>query len=205
MNKKQIIACIIPLVLISVMYPIFNSFAGALANDRIAWYLGLITYWIIWGLVFPLIIIGKKNVTELIRPQKPTIKILIPMLIILLGALSVRLFVPGMEYEKQSGWILILLLSTSFGNGFFEEVLWRGVYFKLFPNKIFYRMVWPTIWFAIWHYIPGSVLHENVTGLIGLMAGSGLMGLVLIYMTKKTNTLWWSILAHTIGGIIMVA
>jgi len=205
MNKKQIIACIIPLVLISVMYPIFNSFAGALANDRIAWYLGLITYWIIWGLVFPLIIIGKKNVTELIRPQKPTIKILIPMLIILLGALSVRLFVPGMEYEKQSGWILILLLSTSFGNGFFEEVLWRGVYFKLFPNKIFYRMVWPTIWFAIWHYIPGSVLHENVTGLIGLMAGSGLMGLVLSYMTKKTNTLWWSILAHTIGGIIMVA
>jgi len=132
MNKKQIIACIIPLVLISVMYPIFNSFAGALANDRIAWYLGLITYWIIWGLVFPLIIIGKKNVTELIRPQKPTIKILIPMLIILVGALSARLFVPGMEYEKQSGWILLLLLSTSFGNGFFEEVLWRGVYFKLF-------------------------------------------------------------------------
>jgi len=205
MNKKQIITIFIPLILIAIMYPIFHLLAGSLDNDRIAWYLGLIIYWLIWGLVSPLIILGKKSINELIHPQKPTIKILIPMSIILLGALAARLLVPGMEYEKQSVWILLLLLSTAFGNGFFEELLWRGVYFKLFPDKIFYRMIWPTIWFAIWHYIPGSVLHENVTGLIGLMAGSGLMGLVLSYTTKKTNTLWWSILAHTIGGIIMVA
>ena len=205
MSKKQIITIFIPLILIAIMYPIFHSLAGALDNDRIAWYLGLIIYWLIWGLVSPLIILGKKSINELIHPQKPTIKILIPMSIILLGALAARLLVPGMEYEKQSVWILLLLLSTAFGNGFFEELLWRGVYFKLFPDKIFYRMIWPTIWFAIWHYVPGSVLHENVIGLIGLMAGSGLMWLVLSYMTKKTNTLWWSILAHTIGGIIMVA
>ena len=204
MNKKQIIAFIIPPVLIAVMYPIFDSLAGALANDRIAWYLGLITYWLIWGMVFPLIMIGKKGIKALIRPQKPAVVVILPISIILLGALAARLFVPGMEYEKQSVWILLPLLSTAFGNGFFEEVLWRGVYFTLFPNKIFYMMIWPTIWFAIWHYVPGSILHDNLTGLMGLMAGSGLMGLLLSYMTKKTNTLWWSILAHTIGGIIMV-
>jgi len=156
-------------------------------------------------MVFPIIIIGRERIKALMRPQKPTKMVVIPISIIILGALSARLLVPGMEYEKQSVWILLLLFSTSFGNGFFEEVLWRGVYFSLFPNRIFYRMIWPTIWFAIWHYVPGSVLHENMTGLTGLMAGSGLMGLVLSYMTKKTNTLWWLILAHTIGGIIMVS
>jgi len=205
MNRKQIAAIIIPPVLIACMYPIFNSLAGALDNDRIAWYLGLIIYWIIWGMVFPLIIIGKKDIKALIRPQRPTIKVLLPMSIILIGALSARLLVPGMEYEKQSVWILILLISTAFGNGFFEEVLWRGVYFILFPNNIFFRMIWSTVWFAVWHYVPGSVLHDELTGLIGLMVGSGCMGLVLSYMTKKTNTIWWSMLAHTIGGIIMVA
>jgi membrane protease YdiL (CAAX protease family) len=204
-NKKQLIAFIIPPLLIASMYPIFNSLAEALANDRLAWYLGLITYWLVWGLAFPFIIIGKKGIKELIRPQKPTKKVILPMSIILVGALAARLLVPGMEYEKQSVWILLLLLSTAFGNGFFEEVLWRGVYFALFPNKIFYGMIWPTIWFAIWHYIPGSILHDNLIGLIGLMAGSGLMGAVLIYMTKKTNTLWWSIIAHVVGGIIMVS
>jgi len=203
-DKKRIIAIIAPPVLIAFMYPIFHSLAVVM-NDWIAWYLGLVIYWLIWGLVFSVLTVGKDTIRALIRPRKPTIKVLLPMSIILLGALAARLFVPGMEYEKQSVWILLLLLSTSFGNGFFEEVLWRGVYFTLFPNKIFYRMIWPTVWFAIWHYVPGSVLHDNMTGLIGLMAGSGLMGLVLSYMTKKTNTLWWSILAHTLGGIILVS
>ena len=78
------------------MYPIFNSLAGALANDRIAWYLGLITYWLVWGLAFPLIIIGKESIKALIRAQKPTKKVILPMSIILAGALAARLLVLGM-------------------------------------------------------------------------------------------------------------
>ncbi len=205
MNKKQLVTFIIPPVLIAFMYPIFNSLAGTLANDRIAWYLGLITYWIIWGMLFPLIMIGKQNIIELIRPQRPTVGIIIPISIIIVGALSARLLVPGMEYEKQSVWIYILLLSTCFGNGFFEELLWRGVYYKLYPNNIFYRMIWPSLWFGIWHYVPVSINNKALTALIGMMIGPILMGLVLSYMAKKTDTLWWAILAHSLGGIIMVS
>jgi len=111
------------------------------------------------------------------------------MFIILLGAFTARLLVPGMEYEKQSVWIFILLLSTCLGNGFFEELLWRGVYYKLFPNNILFRMIWPSIWFGIWHYVPVSINSNELTGLIGMMIGPFLMGLVLSYMTKKTNTI----------------
>jgi membrane protease YdiL (CAAX protease family) len=41
-------------------------------------------------------------------------------------------------------------------------------------------------------------------GLIGLMVGSGAMGLYLSYLTKRTNTLWWSIVAHVMGGLVMI-
>ena len=205
MNKKQVIAFVIPPVLIVFMYPIFNSLAGVLANDRIAWYLGLIIYWLLWGMVCPLFIIGKEDIVALIHPQKPTKAIILPISIILVGALSARLLVPGIEYEKQSLWIYILLLSTCFGNGFFEELLWRGVYYKLFPNNIFYRMIWPSIWFGIWHFVPVSINNNEFSALLGMIIGPILMGLVLSYMTNKTNTLWWSILAHTVGGIIMVS
>ena len=201
-EKKRIIAIITPPILIAFMYPIFHLLAAAFV-DRIAWYLGLVIYWLIWGAVFPLFIIGKENIKTLIRPQKPNRKVLLLVAIPLLLTAIVR-FIPGMEYEKESVWILFLLISTTLGNGFFEEVLWRGVYVKLFPNNIFYRMIWPSFWFAIWHYVPGSVLHENVIGLIGLMVGSGMMGLYLSYLTKKTNTLWWSIVTHFLGGIIMI-
>lgn len=200
MNKKQIIAIITPPVLIAFMYPIFNSLAGALDNDRIAWYLGLITYWLIWGMVFPLIIIGRKDIKALVRPQKPNVKaflfVAIPMIFTLIGR-----FAFGMIYESENLWILLLLISTAIGNGFFEEVLWRGVYAQLFPEKIFHRIIWPSLWFALWHYVPGSIFGDNMAS---LMIGAGIFGLYLSYMTKKTNTIWWAIITHFLCGIIQV-
>lgn len=199
MNLKQKSAIITPPILIAFMYPIFHSLAGVM-NDRIAWYLGLVIYWLIWGTVFPLFIIGKENIKMLVRPQKPDKKVLLHVAVPLLGALAGR-FILGMGYEKDSVWIFLLLLSTIYGNGFFEEVLWRGVYVKLFPNNVFYRMIWPSVWFALWHYAPGSVLSGN---LAALMIGAGVMGLYLSYLTKRMNTLWWAIIIHSLGGIIMV-
>jgi membrane protease YdiL (CAAX protease family) len=202
-NTKQKVAIVTPPILVAVMYPVFLLLAGSL-SDRIAWYLGLVIYWVIWGAAFPLVIIGKNDIKTLIRPRKLNRKVLLLISIPLLGALATRL-VPGMGYSKESVWIVVLLLSTALGNGFFEEVLWRGVYTNLFPNNILYRMIWPTIWFGLWHFVPGSIFHDNVVSLLSLMLGAGLMGFYLSYLTKKLNTLWWSIIIHSIGGIIMVA
>lgn len=199
MNCKQKIAIITPPILVAVMYPIFHLLAGVM-NDRVAWYLGLAIYWLIWGAVFPLLIIGKEEIKKLIQPQKPDKKILLLVAIPLLGALAARIILGG--YEKEGVWIALLILSSPFGNGFFEEVLWRGVYVRLFPDHLFYRMIWPSGWFALWHYAPGSVSSSNPAG---LMIGAGVMGLYLSYLTKKTDTLWWAIVVHTLGGIIMVA
>jgi membrane protease YdiL (CAAX protease family) len=199
-TKKQIVAVSIPPILIAFMYPIFHLLAEAFVVDRIAWYLGLIIYWIVWGASFPLLIIGKENITILVRPRKPDRKVLLLVSIPLLLALAGR-FMPGMGYEKENLWIFLLLLSTAFGNGFFEEVLWRGVYAKLFPDNVFYRMIWPSFWFALWHYAPGSVSSDNVAG---LMIGAGLFGLYLSYLTSRTDTIWWSIVTHFLSGIIMI-
>jgi membrane protease YdiL (CAAX protease family) len=204
-DKKRIIAILTPPILIAFMYPIFKFLAGALENDRIAWYLGLATYWLIWGAAFPLLMIGFQNVKELIRPQKIYRKVWLLFAIPLVGAIGAKL-VPGMgAYEKKSIFITILLVSSTFGNGFFEELLWRGVYTKLFPTNLFFRMIWPGIWFGLWHYIPVSIHNGELTGLIGMMIGPMMMGLYFSYLTKKTNTLWWAMIAHTVGGIIMIS
>jgi membrane protease YdiL (CAAX protease family) len=204
-DKKRIIAIIAPPILLACMYPIFQFLAGALENDRIAWYLGLSTYWLIWGALFPLLMIGFQNIKELIRPQKISGKVLLLLAVPLVGAIGAKL-VPGMgSYLKESVLVTILLVSSAFGNGFFEELLWRGVYTKFFPTNLFFRMIWPGIWFGLWHYIPVSIGNGELTGLIGMMVGPMMMGLYFSYLTKKTNTLWWAIVAHVIGGIIMVS
>ena len=205
-DKKRFIAFIAPPVLIAVMYPIFHLLSKIIENDTISWYLGLAIYCMIWGAIFPYFILGKDKIKHMIRPQRPTLKLLLFISVILFGSLAARLFVPGMSgYEKESPLTLVLVLSTTVCNGFFEELLWRGIYVKLFPDKIFYWLIWPGIWFGIWHYVPVSIHSDSFSGLIGMILGSATMGLYLAYLTKKTNTLFWAIAAHTIGGIIMVS
>jgi membrane protease YdiL (CAAX protease family) len=202
MNRKQRISIISPLMLIGVMYAIFHVLAGAFkGNWRIAWYLGLVIYWLVWGGVFSWLMIGKESIQRIIRPQKLNTKVFFLVLFPLLMAGLYRL-IPGMEYEKPSLWVFLLLVSTNFGNGFFEEVLWRGVYMELFPDNILFRIMWPSIWFALWHYVPGSLSPDG--NVLGLIIGSGLLGFYLSFLAKKTGTIWWTIVAHTIGGFIMI-
>jgi membrane protease YdiL (CAAX protease family) len=200
LNHRQKIALVAPPILMGMMYPIFHLLSG-LFEERIGWYVGLLLYWLIWGEAFSRLMIGRESIRSIIRPQKPNVKVLLMVLFPLLMAALYR-FIPGMEYEKPSRWILLLLLSSCFGNGFFEELLWRGLYLCLFPDSILFKMVWPSIWFALWHYVPGSVSSGG--NVLGLMIGSGLMGFYLSFLAHKTGTIWWAIVAHTLGGIIMV-
>lgn len=202
MNRKQVLAVVAPLMLVAVMYPVFRFFAGVFQeNWRLGWYFGLIVYWLVWGAAFPLIILGKDQIRELVRPQKPDLTTLVLVAFPVLMAAGYKL-VTGMHYETPNAWLLLLLLSTSVGNGFFEEVLWRGVYLRLFPESVFFRLIWPATWFALWHYIPGSVAPDG--NVIALIVGAGFFGFYLGYLAKRTNTVWWCIVAHVFGGVVMV-
>jgi membrane protease YdiL (CAAX protease family) len=199
MRSKQLLAIIAPLGIIIVMVPLFQLLGSI--YGKMGWYLGLFVNWLIWGTIFPFSMIGKQRILNLIRPQIFSMRVFFLVLFPLLMAALYKL-IPGMAYEKASIWTLLYLVSTAFGNGFFEEVLWRGVYMELFPDKVFFRIIWPSIWFGLWHYAPGSVSAGG--NVLALMVGSGLFGFYLSFLAKKTDTLWWSIVAHTLGGLIMV-
>ncbi len=202
MTNKQKIAIVSPVVLIAVMYPIFRILGELFSgNWRIGWYLGLMVYWLIWGAAFPWVLVGNDSLRRTIRPQKPGIRALLFVGFLLLMAGLYRL-VPGMEYEKPSAWIFIMLVSTNIGNGFFEEVLWRGVFLELFPDSLLFQMIWPSIWFGLWHFVPGSLSPDG--NVLGLMIGSGMMGFYLSNVARKTGTIWWTIVAHAVGGFIMI-
>jgi membrane protease YdiL (CAAX protease family) len=201
-TSQQIIALVAPPILAAVMIPVFRFYVSKFkANWRIGWCLGLVTYWIIWCGIGSWLLIGKSSILQLIQPQRLTLEIVFLLLIPLVGAALYR-FVPGMVYEKPHKWIFLLLVITSFGNGFFEELLWRGVYLELFPDNLFFGMIWSSVWFGLWHYAPGSVAPNRKVA--GLMIGSGIMGLYLSFLARHTGTIWWTIIMHTIGGLIMI-
>ena len=166
-NTKQIISVISPLVIIGMMYPIFQFLGNQLGNS-IGWYLGLWVYWIIWGGIFPWIMIGKESIIRLIRPQKLTLKLLIMVVFPVLMAAIFRIST-GMEYDKPALWFLFILISTNLGNGFFEEVLWRGMYLELFPesdilNELNYQLIMFGFLFLTVGIITGAVWANSAWG-----------------------------------------
>lgn len=202
MFDKQLIAVIAPPILVLAMIPVFKGLVKKIGGHwRIGWYLGLVVYWVTWCGVLSWLLIGKASIHELIQPQRLTMEIFVLLLIPLVGAGLYRL-VPGMEYAKPQTWIFILLISTNFGNGFFEELFWRGVYLELFPDNLLLGLIWPSLWFALWHYAPGSVAPKG--NVVGLMVGSGIMGFYLSFLARHTGTIWWTMLVHAIGGFIMI-
>jgi len=66
----------------------------------------------------------------------------------------------------------------------------------------FYRIIWPSICFALWHYAPGSVSANSNT--VALIIGAGLFGFLLAFLAKRTGGIWWGVAAHILGGIVMV-
>ncbi len=204
MSVKSKIAVIAPVLVLVVMYPVFQVLAHIFpGNWRIAWLLGLLIYWIIWGLGFSWFMIGKTTIRTLITPQRPTLKII---LLVLLPVVLTALFkhVCGESgYDSPDTLIYILVLLTPLGNGLFEEILWRGVYMTLFPRNLWLRIVWPGIWFALWHYAPGSINPER-GHVPALMIGALFLGFYSAFLAKRTDTIWWSIIVHVLGGIIIV-
>jgi len=204
MNRKQIIGIISPIIILFMMYPIFQFLSKVFQDNwRIGWILGLMTYWLIWGIAYPLFIVGKKNIRGIIKPQKVNMLILLLVLFPLVMTIIFKSIAGGMVYEKPNLFVTLLFIFSAFGNGFFEELLWRGIYMKLFPNNLWLRIAWPSIWFGLWHYAPGSISPDN-EHILGLIIGSVFLGFYSGFMVKITNTIWWSIIIHTVGGIIMV-
>ena len=176
MERKQVLVVFVPIVIIVVMYPIFHFLSAVFHHNwRIGWLLGLAIYWVIWGLIFSLFIIGRENIRRLITPQKPTMPIIVLVLFPLVMTALFKFIPGGMAYEKPNALIILLLISSAFGNGIFEEILWRGVYMKLFPQNLLLRIVWPSIWFGLWHYVPGSVNPES-GHVVGLIIGALFLG-----------------------------
>lgn len=200
-RNKIIAGIIVPPILWLVMFLIYQFF-GMIFGREIGWYLGLFTYWMVCGLIFSIWLIGFERIKKLMAPRKLKLK-MIPVIIFPFALAFIFSSSAGMVYSKVNLVGIIFLIITAFGNGIFEEILWRGVYMELYPNNNFLRIGYSTFWYAIFHFASGS-LSSNTRVLI-LVIGAVFFGIYLSFLAKRTNTIWWGILCHVLGGLAVIA
>lgn len=203
-DHKQRIAIVAAPAVLAVMYPVFRL-TRYLFGDRVdgylAWALGLAAYWLLWGAVFSVWILGLRTVRELVYPcraDRLTVALVaVPAALAAIDRLAVGVF----AFPRSTPVVLLLLIVTALGNGFFEELLWRGVYLRLFRDSRWYGVVWPSVWFGLWHVAPVTSRHGNV---MAYVIGGMLLGLYLVFIARRTNGVWWPIVAHTCMLLVVV-
>jgi membrane protease YdiL (CAAX protease family) len=185
------------------VFQLSDALFGDAGGGQLAWFVGMSIYWVFWGGVFSRLLLGRKRVWELIRPRQPTWTLSGYVAFLVAMAAAVRFFVPGMGYDKPTVGAAVLLAISPFANGLFEELLWRGVYLDVFPHHFWLRVIWPSVWFGLWHLVPGSISPEGPQ--IAMVIGPFFMGLILAFLARKTDSVWWPMLAHALGGLVMIS
>ncbi len=197
---KEKLLVLAPLLLLLTTYLVFTA-AVKLVGLKPGYLIGFLLYWIVWCLVFPLWLLGKEAVISMFRKVTEPLgkpKWLGAILLFILPLFTVAYALP-MQLPKATAIIIVLSMIIAVINATCEEILWRGAYFKVFPESIWWGYLYPAIWFGLWHYAPQSVLTSSYPGgAHSLILFAVVLGLMWGWVAWKTKSIRWVTLAHVI-------
>jgi membrane protease YdiL (CAAX protease family) len=97
--------------------------------------------------------------------------------------------------------ILLTAVPVAVVNGVCEELLWRGLYVKVFPGNAALGVIYPSIGFALWHISPQLVVPAE-TGEWAFVASTFFLGISYGWISYRTGSIKWNAISHSIGGIL---
>jgi membrane protease YdiL (CAAX protease family) len=200
MNTRRRLLQIAPAVLVVTMIGVFRSLTSLLGYP-LGYLCAFAVYWIGWCGVLPLAVLGPRDLAGLFaegrhrRPGRDASTIALvawPIVLPLVFA-----FLPRVAHASAP----ILMMSAGLGivTGVAEEVLWRGVYLRLFPDNPWWSAVYPSLAFGVWHAAPLSVLPSRYPGgAFAFVAYSTVLGLSYATAARRTRSIRWVAISHCI-------
>jgi len=198
-TTKQEGMLVMPLALTATMYAVFHGF-GAVWGMPWGWLAGFVVYWSVWCLALPWWVLGGwDGVLDLFRSPTPlparSRALLYPLLAIPLLLPFWNRFLPAVGEAN----LTVLLISLALGIliGVTEEILWRGVYIRLFPDNVWLGCIYPAVMFGLWHVAPLSIARSTAPGgTLGFVLYAIFLGLAYGIYAWKTGSIRDTTLAH---------
>lgn len=202
---RQCLALATPPVLTMTMIPTFIGFV-AWFGYPLGYLLAFVVYWIGWCLIVAALLLGGwREIPALYsraasRRGKNDWKTALLLLWPLPFPLLFR-FLPQVGEANLAILVASVLLGLVIGVT--EEVLWRGVYVRLFPQHISLNTLYPSIMFALWHLAPQAVVvNPSPGGAASFVFYSLVLGLSYATHARKTGSIRGATLSHCIHDIL---
>jgi membrane protease YdiL (CAAX protease family) len=200
---EQIVLLAIPFVLIPSAAFVFVSLAKWLGNET-GYLLGFLFYWTVWCLLVPLALLGTKHYPSLFVDKTPLFSQpnwLVAILFIFITLIT--LFMYGRGFAQSPLTLILIAIPAATINGICEEILWRGLYVKIFPDNFWLAILFPAIGFALWHLVPLQIFSEGKK--FAFVLSTFFLGLAYGFVAYKTGSAKWTAISHSLNGILALS
>ena len=201
-SSKKLFLLILPFLLSPSTILVFVPISRRL-NAELGYVLGFLFYWIIWCILVPLFILKREGIVSLFREEYPLFQKsnwLPAVLLVLIIVITIIMY-PLIRLLTAPVSLLIIAIPVAIVNGICEELLWRGMYIKIFPNNMFLGIVYPAIGFACWHISPQLVFPAK-NGILPFVISTLFLGVSYGWISYRTKSIKWNAISHSIGGIL---
>lgn len=197
-TTKQQVMLVTPFVLTATMVVVFQAFVAWWGMPW-GWLAAFLVYWLGWCLALPLWALGgTRELIALFRAPRPAPRpALLGLLILPLAFPLLLRFIP--KLAETNATVLVVSLVIGIAIGVSEEILWRGVYVRLFSDNFWLGYVYPSIAFGIWHIAPQSIAgNTQPGGALSFIVYATLLGLLYGLYTWKTGSIRDTTLSHIV-------
>jgi membrane protease YdiL (CAAX protease family) len=182
---------------------VFRLLSKRLGNEK-GYLLGFLFYWIAWCLLVPLILLGTDGFFSLFVDQTPLLSRPNQLAAVLLIFITlITFFMYGKDFIKAPLTLILIAIPTATINGICEEILWRGLYIKTFPENFWLAILFPAIGFALWHLVPLQVFSEGSK--IWFVFSTFFLGLAYGFIAYKIGSAKWTTISHSLNGILALS
>jgi len=201
--SKRYILLITPFALLVSTALVFE-FASQSLGSAAGYLLGFAFYWVFWCLLLPLLVLGWKDFTSLLAGRSPLFvwdNRIAAFLWLVVTAAALVMY--GPEFIRAAPMLILVSIPLAAINGVCEELLWRGLYVRAFPQNSWLSVFFPAAGFAFWHLVPLRIFHEGNEWIF--VTSTFFLGLVYGFIARKTGSAKWTAISHGLNGILALS
>jgi membrane protease YdiL (CAAX protease family) len=153
-------------------------------------------YWLVWCLLVPRWLMGKAKFTAILHDHAPLFSRSNRLAAALwIFVMLVAILMYAGDFIRAPLALIVLAVPLATVNGFCEEILWRGLYIRLFPHN-----PWLALGFALWHFAPQLIFPaENIPAFV---ISTFFLSLPYGYIAYRTGSAKETAFSHSLSGIL---
>lgn len=200
---NPILAIALPFLLLPSTALVFTFSSRRLGRET-GYLLGFLFYWVVWGLFVPLLLLGCDGFLSLFVDVTPLLSQPNWLIAVLLAFISlVTILMYGRNFLSASPTLILIAIPAATINGICEEILWRGLYIRMFPDIFWLAVIFPSIGFALWHLVPLSIFSDGNKW--SFVLSTFLLGLAYGVIAYQTGSAKWTAISHSLSGILALS